>query len=56
MTKTGTKTEQAGKTEPKTRNARKTEPKLVKMVRDGDTADVHPNEVEHMTEYGWSKE
>jgi hypothetical protein len=26
---------------------------LVKMTRDGKSADVHPNEVEHMKQHGW---
>lgn len=28
--------------------------KLVKMTRDGVSADVHPNEVEHMKSHGWA--
>jgi len=27
---------------------------LIKMRRDGVSADVHPNEVEHMKQHGWS--
>lgn len=32
-----------------------TKPKTVKMVRDGERADVHPDEVKNMSNYGWSK-
>ncbi len=27
---------------------------LLKMTRDGKSADVHPNEVEHMKQHGWA--
>ena len=40
------------KAEPK---AEKAEAKLVKMTRDGKSADVHPNEVENYAAGGWEK-
>ncbi len=35
--------------------AKKTKPKLVKMGRDEKIADVHPDEVENFSRYGWQK-
>ena len=39
---------------PNAEKAQEQEKALLKMTRDGVSADVHPNEVEHMKLHGWS--